>query len=450
MREQRIIVEPFELLDIICCDGKVGGNFHGYMKIRGHIRADKENEYIGLLLKETWATVKVYDENDKTTVLFSGIITEGGIEAENGLKILECTIKTGSFLMDLEEHTRTFQKRSISFQKVLDTLTNGYSSGGCIMYTEKENQIQRFLCQYQETDWEFAKRLGSYCNAILFPNYVGYGVKVYFGLPEGNYQGSIGSNEYEIHQSQESIIYNVKLRELYNIGDTISFLGKIWYIVSRETKLEGGELYHKYEMSENQLSIQKPIYNDQLTGVSLLATVTSVGATSVQVSIKEDENKGTGGSRWFPFATVYSSLDGTGWYCMPEEKDQVRVYFPSNREDEAYVLHSVHIKSENPEERVHPEYKSFMNKQGKEILLRPDSILMTNNAGMSLELSDKDGISIVSDKTISIQSEEAIEITSVHDRVDLIAAESISLQQGDTQMKLADRLTLQGAKIRLD
>ena len=405
MREQRIMVEPFELLDIICCDGKVGGNFHGYMKVRGHIRADKENEYIGLLLKETWATVKACDENGKITVLFSGIITEGGIEVENGLKILECTIKTGSFLMDLDEHTRTFQKKSTSFQKVLDILTSAYVSGGCIMRTGKEKQIQRFLCQYQETDWEFVRRLGSYCNSSLFPNYVGYGVKVYFGLPQGIYQGNVGSNEYEIQQSQEGVIYNVKLREIYNIGDTISFLNKICYIVSRETKLGGGELYHRYGISEKETSNQKPIYNNQLTGVSLLATVTSVDTTSVQVSIKEDENKAASGSKWFPFATVYSSLDGTGWYCMPEKKDQVRVYFPSNREDEAYVLHSMHMKSENPNERVHPEYKSFMNKQGKEILLKPDSILMTNNAGMSLEISDKEGISIVSDKAISIQSE---------------------------------------------
>ena len=62
---------------------------------------------------------------------------------------------------------------------------------------------------------------------------------------------------------------------------------------------------------------------------------------------------------------------------------------------------------------MNPDYKSFMNKQGKEVLLKPDSILITNNSGMSIELSDEEGISIISDKKIVFESEEAIELTSV-------------------------------------
>ena len=69
-----------------------------------------------------------------------------------------------------------------------------------------------------------------------------------------------------------------------------------------------------------------------------------------------------------------------------------------NNENEAYAFHSVHTKSTDSNERVNPDYKSFMNKQGKEILLKPDSILITNNDGMSVELSDEEGISIISDK----------------------------------------------------
>ncbi len=450
MREQKIIVEPFEFLDILQCSGEIGGNFHGCMKVRGHIRADKEKGYLELLSNEIWATVKVSDENSRSMVLFAGIITEAGIEVENGLKILDLTIKTGSFLMDLVEHTRTFQDKSTYFRKVLDKLTSEYSSGKCIMSTGKEKQINRFLCQYQETDWEFAKRLGSYCDSVLYPNYAGHGEKFYFGLPQGDFQGNVDSNEYEIVQMPEKLIYRVRLREIYNIGDTVNFLGKSRHIISRETGMDGGELYHKYELADNTVFNQRPVYNEKLTGVSLLATVTGVSTTNVQVSITEDENRAESGSRLFPFATVYSSLDGTGWYCMPEEKDQVRVYFPSCKEDEAYVLHAVHMQSNNPEERTNPDYKSFMNKQGKELLLKPDAIVMTNNAGMSLELSDKEGISLISDKAITIQSNEAIEITSTNDRVDLVAAENISLKQGDTQMVLTDKLTLKGAKIRLN
>lgn len=166
------------------------------------------------------------------------------------------------------------------------------------------------------------------------PNYISYGDKFYYGLPQGECQGSIDSNEYEIYQMSEKLIYSVRLQEGYNIGDVIDFVGKIFV-----------SLWHR---------------------------------------------------------------------------------------------------------RMNPDYKSFMNKQGKELLLIQDAIIMTNNAGMSLELSDEEGISLISDKTITIQSDEAIEIASINDRVGIVAAENISLKQGDTQLVLKDKLTLKGAKVRLD
>ena len=128
----------------------------------------------------------------------------------------------------------------------------------------------------------------------------------------------------------------------------------------------------------------------------------------------------------------------------------VRIYFPSNDEEKAYALHSMHMESSDSNERVNPDYKSFMNKQGKEVLLKPDSILITNNSGMSIELSDEEGISIISDKKIVFESEEAIELTSVTDKIDIVAPRKISLVQGNTQMVLSDKFTMRGGKIRLD
>jgi len=450
MREQRIIPEPFEMLDILRCSGSVCGNCHGYMVIKGHINKDLEEEYLQMLSGDVWVNVKVYDESEKSDVLFSGIVTEGCIEVENGLKSLQLTIKTGTFLMDLKEHTRTFQNKGASYKTVLDTLTSPYPESGYIMVKGGGQTIGRFLCQYQETDWQFAKRLGSYCNTILYPNYIGAGVKYYFGMPHGESQGRISSTEYYLNRTGNGMSYCVRLRELFNIGDTVSFLGRNLRIISRKTEFENGELYHTYELMQQEKGMADFAYNDSLTGVSLSASVTNVEGTNVCVSIMEDENQKASGSRWFPYATVYSSPDGTGWYCMPETGDEVRIYFPSNKEDEAYVFSSVHMTSRDSNERCNPDYKSIMNKQGKEILFKPDSILITNNAGMSLELSDEEGISIISDKKIVLESEKAIEITSINDRVDIVAPKQISLKQGNTNMVLSDNLTMRGAKVRLD
>ena len=114
------------------------------------------------------------------------------------------------------------------------------------------------------------------------------------------------------------------------------------------------------------------------------------------------------------------------------------------------MLNSVHLSAGDSGERSNPDHKSIMNKQGKEILLKPDSILITNNNGMSLELSDEDGISIISDKKITFESEDAIEITSVKANIDLVSPKKIALKQGNTSMVLSESMMMQGTKVRLN
>ena len=76
--------------------------------------------------------------------------------------------------------------------------------------------------------------------------------------------------------------------------------------------------------------------------------------------------------------------------------------------------------------------------------------MVTNNNGMSVELADQEGISIISDKKITIQSEEAIEITSVKANIDLVSPKKISLKQGNTSMVLSESMMMTGTKVRLN
>ena len=60
-----------------------------------------------------------------------------------------------------------------------------------------------------------------------------------------------------------------------------------------------------------------------------------------------DTGNGGDSNYWFPFSTVASSSDGSGWYCMPEKGESVRVYFPTRNEKEGYVITS--IKAHEPQ-----------------------------------------------------------------------------------------------------
>lgn len=132
---------------------------------------------------------------------------------------------------------------------------------------------------------------------------------------------------------------------------------------------------------------------------------------------------------------------------MPEIGDAVRLYFPTPREKEAYVASTYH--EERAGLRTRPECKSWRNRQGKEIRLSPGRILMTNNDGTYIELSDEKGIEMVSAGSVTVRAGGDVSITSANSYIELDAPRKIRLRQGNTEMKLGGDINLEGARIRL-
>ena len=178
------------------------------------------------------------------------------------------------------------------------------------------------------------------------------------------------------------------------------------------------------------------------------AWVTAVEKTMVQVELLEDENKADCGARWLDYATVYSTPDGTGWYCMPEVGDEVRLVFPDRDEEHAYVAGSVHLGAAGGRDR--PQEKYWRNKQNKEILFTPDAIILRNNQGLSLELSDEEGIKLVSDKDILLQAEGQIQMKSQGEGIHMAADSKILLQQGTARIEMSDAINIGGGKIYMN
>ncbi|MCI8938258.1 MAG: hypothetical protein HFI44_15670 [Lachnospiraceae bacterium] len=75
---------------------------------------------------------------------------------------------------------------------------------------------------------------------------------------------------------------------------------------------------------------------------------------------------------------------------------------------------------------------------------------MTNNAGMSIEILDEEGIKIISDKNIAIEAADAVEITSANSKLELYAKDNILLKQGNIQMNMDGEMRFYGARLNLN
>lgn len=464
MRAVRMETEPFEFVNILDLNCKREVNCHGVLRMSGLIRQEKEQEYLEMAGKETWVNVSAISESGEKTCFFHGILTGLWIKRDDQVSVLTVEIKTGSFLLDIEKHTRSFQDSGFLYAEVIRTCLDP-ASGKVIMLEKKEETTGRSLLQYHETDWEFMKRLASYAGTVLIPEDITLGKKVYFGYRKNRPSEEMEADSYRMEQDyegykkkesmgmgglalQDSISYTVRTREIYQLGECVNFAGHTYVICRIDSNFRGQELSHEYHLSTKKRGQLPAFYNHALTGVSLKAEVIAVEKTMVKVRIQEDENKDNCRNCWFDYATVYSTPDGTGWYCMPEIGDMVRLVFPDEHEDSAYVSGSIHTGAAGG--RSNPNEKSWKNRQNKEILFTPGSIILRNNNGLLLELSDGEGIKLCSNRDILVQSEGDVRIASGGSGIQMLSGGSILMQQGAAKIKMDDTINISGGKIYMN
>lgn len=447
MREIYIKIEGYRLLDVKECTISQCVNEHGVAKIAGHIADEDEDICFRKSLVEERAKILGVDEMGCEFTLFQGIISQCTIKCTDVAKMLEMELKSSSYLLDMNEHIRSFQDDSIHYNEVVNEIMSSYEKASGRIETNGAATIKKYLVQYKETDWEFLKRLASRMGTYIIPNSIEIGIQLQFGLIENTSASEIICEEYKIGSEKGQFFYTVKSRDYFPVGTKIQFKGITFYIFQVNSKLEGAELYHSYVLKSGNSFSCEEYENDKIAGVSLEGYIADVKEDKVQIELKQDILSST--KKWFAYATIYSSPDGTGWYCMPENGDRVRVYFPNSSEENAYVMSSVHVGNTETGARSNPDEKSIKSKYGKEILFKPDSLLITNNNGMSIEINDNEGISILSDKKIEMTAQEGVQMVSVNDAVRIIAKDQLLLQQNESYISIKDDIVIDGGQVKM-
>lgn len=452
MKAELLYVESFDFININDYKSTIVPNEHGTVFIKGNIRKESRQdclEKVGKLVKVSTKT----DENT-TKLMFFGIIKGCDIQSSGDVHELSLEIVSQSIVMEKKEHFRTFQKTSTSYGEILELIVKEYDKGAFINATQKQGMVNGFSCQYRENDWEYIKRLAGNNEDVIYPDYMTEGVRFFMGVPNGRDIGEIKSEYYEFGTVEkeylgilfEDLAYKLVLRDIYDIGDNVIFNREKLKVISRKSRFEHNEIVHEYLLAREGSLRGFPYDNECLSGVAVFGKITGVENELVGVALDDDEND-NGGQSLLSYATIYSSPDGGGWYCMPEIGDRVMVKFPDSKDRNAYVQNAVHVGAGGG--RDNPRVKFFKNKEGKEIRLSPESIIITNNNGTSIELIDNDGVHIKSIGVLSIDANLEVAIESKSSSIKVISKDSIQLNQNGTQMEISDKAVTRGSKVYL-
>lgn len=460
MRELTISINGFPFIDLLKISLYKTVNEHATGLICGHIPPEQETSIIKDNHVGDSVNVEIFGEQGDNRVIFSGIILNFDISIVNGLHLLTLKLISRTYLADLKPHIRTFQDSTMTYGEVVKTISEDSGNIAILVPTAHGRPIERMFVQYEETDWEFCKRIASRLNTYVLPNYLIERNCFYVGMNPAKEKATINTVEYSVKKSlreylvndaahvphyreKNAMYYQVTSREIYELCDQISLndIPNQLFVYAIQTELQGAHLVHQYTLKEKCGFSIREQFNQKLIGASLLGQVIEIDRDKVRVKIFDDVKQKQ--HKWFLYSTVYSSPDNTGWYFMPEIGDKIRLHLPNEHEEDSYVISCVHMG-----DRAIADIKSIRTKYQKEVIFYPDSIYISNGTGSYMELHDENGITISSNKDISIQSEKDITIQG-QSQILVMADKGVTIQQSENQIKVDDVIDITAGHVRV-
>jgi len=162
VRAELLETVGFEFIDIQEFYSELLPNKHGRAITGGTISGADKEEYLSSGGKLTQIITKT--DEDKSIVLFYGIVTSCNIKSNGDVHYMTPGLMTQSILMDGKKHIRTFQNKGTYYRNIIDIIIENYNNSAFIMTSGDDKKTPGFRCHYKETDWEYIKRLAFSAN----------------------------------------------------------------------------------------------------------------------------------------------------------------------------------------------------------------------------------------------------------------------------------------------
>ena len=408
-------------------------------------------------------------EGSEKKILFTGILSDIQISESGQTKTVRIEGKSRSWLMDRYKRSRSFQNENMTYQQLIKEILMEYE-GTDLSYTAEEKKVGSLIVQYEETDWDFLQRVLSQAGMMLTPDSRQPGLKIYAGVP--NLLGTEFAyrildmekdmNEYYVLKANGRAVhtadftrYKVASEQLLSIFEPVTIQQTTLVAYSCRYSFTNQEMQGIYELQNAKGLTRATVYPMHLIGVALNGNVVNVSGTKVQVAMEVDGNNKESARHWFPYSTLSASSDGSGWYCMPEIGDDVRIYFPSKQESEAIALSAVSNYSApaDGEDRMSdPNSRYLRTRSGQELALAPDYIRLSCGGGVS-------AVTVQSDGKVKIQAQSIVKAFA-QEEILLHAEENMTVHvseqfvihslSGGQIVSCEGNVVLQGTEVKFD
>ena len=366
------------------------------------------------------APIQLLGQGNTAGALFSGYPEKVEIKEERGYRIADIQAVSGTILLDQKKSNRVFQKKAQTYMGIANTITADTEHSACIL-PGSDMQTGGTLIQYQETDWNFLKRMASQLGLSLVPDTSYYYPRFYLGLPEGEKRelGEIISCDlcfdgryYAVSgkclvDREDFICYDVVTRTSLSLGDRVTYEGRELLVSRKKTELAGGEVIFTYRLAGNSYTWVPWEDNPDYTGMSFVGSI--VGTQGEQVEVAFDIDKSAAGGNSYGFAPATGNL----MYCMPQKGTKTSLYIGNGDEAQGIATGCIRTNGSTCEGTGSPEKKSFRSEHGKGMDLYPQSMGLDGGETGKITFEDETGTTIESNGGLVLMAKEGIRLESM-------------------------------------
>lgn len=435
-------------------------NTHHKMEFMGKIKYNDYEDIIGDLTPNSSIQIEFGMEGN-WLLLFYGMIVSFNVvsvpDEYHPLYDIQILGMSYSCLLDCERKCKVYQDTHATHRQIIKDIFSAYPGSNFIIPPAiRDSKLETFTLQYNETDWEFLKRMASRTGSPIVASSKTNGVKIKYGMIWGTTTyvlddqcmysmmeiKDISPYKPQSFLGKRQNQYNIEIitegpdSQSLEIGDCILIQGRAWYVKEVEAIIKDHVLSHKYLLSDQRGFFETRQFNFQLKGLSLPGTVSDVNNNMVKVLFDLKAYPGNNDC-WFPYSTFYSTF-----YCMPEMGDRVNLYIPDYEESHSIILNSVHSDpnaqagNDAPQNQNFNTQELFSNNQVKILATKDGKMLILDDQTGKVSLVCGDGSYItITGNEIFINTSQEINIHA-DGTLCLSADESIDLS-AETELKIS-------------
>lgn len=404
---------------------EVKPNSHAYAEIKVILEdtGDSEELLYGIHKESIRVTETDADGNSFYPPVFAGLILRCGISHEGGLRKADLTAVSGSFLLDTRKKCRSFQETGMSYEELAARVLFD-TPKAALLYTVEPMELEKPVFQYEETDFEFLKRIASHQNTCIYPDIAEPLPRIMYGLRKGDDHDDMpiisykaGTDIFAHNKAKIAGGYRrfslrhieIKSHERLFIGDNVGFQGYLYRVCTQKAILENGLLYYIHTLAVKNWIWQNRIHNRALPGVSLSGTVLERKQEFVKLHLDIDREQDQEKAYLFPWKPETGNI----MYCMPETGTRVYLYIGGPEEGEALAVSSIRGNGTICPETQNTDKRYLSNEFSKVMKLHPDSLefqsLDQEGITAVFRMTDENGILFHTGKSITIRAKDDIQ-----------------------------------------